>query len=131
MEEWKALRRIAEGLCGWAHSADLDDIASEALLVRIQRGTSLYYCVISALRALYGKPNSFKNRLQRFGELRAEPEARKEEIGDADDLAHLLAKGSPAWVEDALRLIARGATLTEAAVSCNRSYQMLYTHLKR
>ena len=117
---------------------DAEDIASEALLVVLVRGTAHTRACIDALRSLYGYGRNRKRFAYHRRVRRAETPDKLVSRSDgdldllaADGLAEVLALGSPLWVSDALKLVARGATLREAAEGCGRSYQTLYSHLHR
>lgn len=135
LDDWYHLRNIVRKICGsWIVKEDVDDVASEALLIQLNRKTHSYYAVVSALRSRFGRVGSKRWKVRNPIELETEltaPEDENLELARADDLAGRLALGSPPWVEKAMCLLARDYTLKEAAHLCDRSYEALYLHLKR
>ena len=137
LADWKKCRSIVRRIVPSAQDDDVDDIASDALLIVLQRGTGLRRAVIDALRNKYGKMTS-GTRQRRWSlhhalsldETALATETHSTSV-NADDLARRLARGRPAWVCDALLLISRGYTMKEAAQKCGKVYDSLYSHLRR
>ena len=144
MKEWNILRSIAFKMCrNWADRDEIDDIASDALLMQYQRGSSGYRAVVDALRYRYGRSNTvaqykrwhIRNALslirQDEDNLSFEHKDNHLSMVDADDLADHLSVACPSWVALALKLVVRGHSLSAAARACGRTYDTLYTHLYR
>jgi hypothetical protein len=141
LKDLAILRSIARGLCGGLATAeDIDDIASDALLIQLRRGTAGKRAVIDALRYRYGRPDGGEWTARRWrvthplGLIAAQGMAVFDKgpgVVDADDLAEWHARDCPAWVEDALRLIARGCTFSDAAAACGRGYDAFYSQVRR
>ena len=135
LADWYHLRNIVRKICGsWIVKEDVDDVASEALLLQLKRKTLPYYAVVSALRSRFGRVGTKRWKVKNPTELELEPVASENEsfeLARADELAGRLALGSPPWVEKAMCLLARDYSFKEAANLCDRTYETLYLHLKR
>ena len=118
LADWRACRRIAQRITG-AQGADLDDLASEAVLSMLTRGAWHRRATIDAVR-LWRRPP-----------LPLEEEPVEAGPQEADELAEFLAAGSPAWFGVALQCLGRGLGYADAAKVAGRSYDALYSRLRR